>query len=112
MAFIMAVIIFFAEWPHTPLVSRPFQEFKRVSTTIRIEVGMIRRNPDAGVQVKRVEVQPDFLLEGQNKAEEIRQEEHQVSPGFESRPPHFPVIIVSIVPLQSIEPRKRDVVPH
>jgi hypothetical protein len=46
---------------------------------------MIRRNPDAGVQVKRVEVQPDFLLEGQNKAEEIRQEEHQVSPGFESR---------------------------
>jgi hypothetical protein len=45
---------------------------------------MNRRNPDSGVQVKRVEVQPDFLLEGQNKAEEIRQE-HQVSPGFESR---------------------------
>jgi hypothetical protein len=42
-------------------------------------------NSDGGVQVKRVEVQPDFLLEGQNKAEEIRQEEHQVSLGFESR---------------------------
>jgi hypothetical protein len=26
-------------------------------------------------QVKRLEVQPDFLLQGQNKAEEIRQEE-------------------------------------
>jgi hypothetical protein len=47
---------------------------------------MNQHYPDAGVQVKRVEVQPDFLLEGQNKAEEIRQEEHQVSPGFESRP--------------------------
>ena len=40
-------------------------------------------NPDGGVQVKRVEVQPDFLLEGQNKAEEIRQEH---GPGFQSRP--------------------------